>query len=56
MLVGSVFPLGLCHCYLNTTVGSQGGVDYIVPFQSKITGVVTRRPLWFGSSQDNRCL
>ena len=23
MLVGSVFPSGLCHCYLNTIVGSH---------------------------------
>ena len=30
MLVGSVFPLGLCHCYLNTIVGSHKSFPYFL--------------------------
>ena len=41
MLVGSVFPLGLCRCYLNTVVGSHKSF----PFFLMTSWVEVARPI-----------
>ena len=48
--VGSVFPLGLCHCYLNTIVGSHKSFPFFLifseSFYSRLLNVVLARKVY----------